>query len=225
MKRKPSMHTRTMSFDLRRPGFGGRDLPTIHCTVSSKKNEEWGCVEKRRALSRSSPSLGDKTLTLGPKPKSRINPGSQGRPKKIVKFAEADAVIGHEAPYESLSSKWYSPQEVEQFSKDATACAKRIDRTMKYVKTFEASYNASTGLPSPQALVEYLSAPAEIVGVEHLLSSQKTRQSLKLSHAKALLKCVHGGCERKVIAARLRNYSVIAANMAHERAEYVNLLA
>lgn len=80
---------------------------------------------------------------------------------------------------------------------------------------------------APRVLSEYLSNPVEVVGVEHMLSSQKTtRENLKANHARSLMEkqSCHEGFYLEVLKLKLRNSSTIAANMARERAEYVGLL-
>lgn len=242
--------SRSFSLDLRRPAqqsqveggvgtkslqrLGRGSLPKINdlrpvssrtrSKVSSKKNEEWDCLDDCGNLSEQKARLRD-LLGSGPKHEPGVDDSSTKARRKTnrhVAFAEADPLVGHEASYDDLSSKWYSPKEVEQFSREADACAVKVDRTMRYISKFEASFRPSTGLPSPQALKEYLSSPAEVIGIEHLLPSQKSiRKTLQVHHTKGLLE------EQRVLGRldfRRRNSSAISANSAQERAEYINLL-
>lgn len=239
LKHHFSVLSRSLSLDLRRPGTGshGRDysgkysrvdrgsLPTIqdqgtrNKTVPSKKNEEWefDCFAKPNLSLRHTLSLRPKTI-LDPS----INVARQTRRvRQHATFAESVTIIGHETQ-ELGFNKWYTESEVELFSKDANSRAMAIDRTMKYVAKFEV---VTMGLTAPQVLGEYLATPADVVGVEQLLSVQKiVRQSLQVGHIKALLEEQQRNKDPEILAFRLRNSSTIAAKMAQERAEYTLLL-
>lgn len=190
--------------------------------VPSKQNEAWDCLDKKAVLPK--PKI-QHTLTLNvSKPASKPEPCSISTIKTFrkknqrVSFDESVAVIGHEA--RNLS--WYTASEVEQFSKDAENRAMAIDRTMKYVSTFEV---VTMGLTAPQVLAEYLATPSDVVGVEQLLSGQRAiRKNLQVHHAKVLLEEQRRRKDPEILASRLQHTSKIAANMAQKRADYTLLV-
>jgi len=113
----------------------------------SKENEEWYSVAKEED------NLVPELFVPGtqyPNPEPSINVADQTRHRKNlrVSFAAEAAVIDIEETAHGSSGsneKWYTESEVEQFLKNATFRAAIIERTMKYVATFEPSYNPSTG--------------------------------------------------------------------------------
>ena len=104
-----------------------------------------------------------------------------------VAFSATQEVIGTSASTDHHpSDTWYSKVDNEQFLNDTNICAQGINRAMEYAaSTFEST---PTGLTSPQVLQEYLSTPQEVIGIEHLLTVQKSvRESLKCNHRKTIL--------------------------------------
>ena len=112
------------------------------------------------------------------------------RDTRHVAFSATQEVIGTSASTDHHpSDTWYSKVDNEQFLNDTNICAQGINRAMEYAaSTFESTYNSPTGLTSPQVLQEYLSTPQEVIGIEHLLTAQKSvRESLKCNHRKTIL--------------------------------------
>jgi len=184
--------------------------------------------------------LEDRTAVLGPTtvlPKPVSLNYSQQSTKKVraVSFSKLQDVIvpnprlrGVEADNDATAT-WYSKSENDTFLTNAIERAERIDRIMQYAKsTGEASYNASTGLVSPQVLHEYISTPEEIIGVEYyLLPQKKARDNLKRHHVNVLLGVqAQAGGPMMVDSDlyRLHESSTISTHMALERASYINKL-
>eukprot|EP01083_Nonionella_stella_P012372 35122_1 len=114
------------------------------------------------------------------------------RDTRHVAFSATQEVIGTSTSVSTdhhPSDTWYSKVDNEQFLNDTNICAQGINRAMEYAaSTFESTYNSPTGLTSPQVLQEYLSTPQEVIGIEHLLTAQKSvRESLKCNHRKTIL--------------------------------------
>ena len=203
--------------------------------ISSDENEEWDCCPNPRDVSMNVFSHG--RIRPPPKPslKSAINerPSDLKRSARRVIFSQTQIEIYIDC-FDDINIKWYSASECDRFKDDATARAAIIERTMKYASSHDNTYNSSTGLTAPSVLKEYLSNPEEIIGIEHLLSGQKTaRESLKRHHKSTLVKELshqrQEGCSNPLLLAemlsvRLRNTSNIASHMAQERATYITLL-
>jgi len=222
-------------------------MPTIRDRhpISSKsmQNESWDTSNIAPApLQRQRYILEDRTAVLGPTtvlPKPVSLNYSQQSTKKVraVSFSKLQDVIvpnprlrGVEADNDATDT-WYSKSENDTFLTNAIERAERIDRIMQYAKsTGEASYNASTGLVSPQVLHEYISTPEEIIGLEYyLLPQKKARDNLKRHHVNVLLgvQAQAGGpmmVDSDLLADRLHESSTISTHMALERASYINKL-
>lgn len=127
-----------------------------------------------------------------------------------------------------MDTLWYKASDHDRFLNDASIRASLTDRTMKHAaRNGERTYNSSTGLTAPRVLNEYLANPEEIIGVEHLLTAQKTaRENLRCHHTKALLREQHHqkqeGYDLQLLAKRLRSTSAISSHMAQERASYIS---
>jgi len=189
------------------------DPPALADEASNKKNEEWH--ETKITQIKSSIKFTYRTHT---------------KKKRNLSFAETNGcVCHHTSSSDDMNTAWYNESDHNQFSNDATARARITNRMMEYATLNESTYNSSTGLTSPQVLKEYLSSPEEIIGIERLLTAQKTvRMSLKIHHAKALLKeqrrQKREGYDPLLLAERLRSSSTIAAHLAKERASYIVLM-
>jgi len=203
--------------------------------ISSDENEEWDCCPNPRNVSMNVFSHG--RIRPPPKPslKSAINerPSDLKRSARRVIFSQTQKEIYIDCFYD-INIKWYSASECDRFKDDATARAAIIERTMKYASSHDNTYNSSTGLTAPHVLKEYLSSTEEIIGIEHLLSSQhNARENLKKHHKIALVNelCLMRqiSCDDPLLLAerlsdRLRKSSDISVHMARTRAEYITLL-
>ena len=160
---------------------------------------------------------------------------SSARDKALsVTIAETHTEILLDGPPDDMNMKWYSASDNDQFLNDSKDRAATVDRKMKYASSNKRSYNSVTGLTAPSVLKEYLSNPEDIIGIEHLLSGQKSaREGLKRHHKGALVKELRRqrqeGCTdplllTEMLKERLRNTSNIASHMAQERATYITLL-
>eukprot|EP00571_Detonula_confervacea_P015492 CAMPEP_0172309060 /NCGR_PEP_ID=MMETSP1058-20130122/9466_1 /TAXON_ID=83371 /ORGANISM="Detonula confervacea, Strain CCMP 353" /LENGTH=211 /DNA_ID=CAMNT_0013021613 /DNA_START=399 /DNA_END=1034 /DNA_ORIENTATION=+ len=190
--------------------------------ASNKKNEEWKSITQDPC----------KMIGNGPQIKSSIRYESRTHQKKKrhLSFSETQGFIVHPtSPSDDMNIAWYKESDHEQFLNNATARASIIDRMMGYAILNESTYNSSTGLTSPEVLKEYLSSPEEIIGIEHLLTVQKTaRKNLRNHHTKALLeeqrRQRQEGHDPLFLAERLRSWSTISAYLAKERALYIVLM-
>lgn len=126
----------------------------------------------------------------------KINTAARHRdttPRLHVKFSTAQVEVIGTTPYNLLpnpSSAWHTPQDNDVSLHSANLHAAKIDRVMQYASETagERTYNSSTGLTSPQVLKEYLSCPYELIGVEYLLSAQKSiREWLKINVTNAVI--------------------------------------
>eukprot|EP01083_Nonionella_stella_P083465 230821_1 len=126
----------------------------------------------------------------------KINTAASHRdttPRLHVKFSTAQVEVIGTTSYNLLpnpSSAWHTPQDNDASLHSANLHAAKIDRVMQYASETagERTYNSSTGLTSPQVLKEYLSCPYELIGVEYLLSAQKSvREWLKINVTNAVI--------------------------------------
>lgn len=207
--------------------------------AESSKNEDWDFSNSGLGH-RNSRFLVDNTLRLSgttprSSPRSSLKSTTQIQPRKLqmhVTFTVTHTAMRSAASaYDDASMKWHTPAEDKAFLQNAIDRARAIDETMKYVSSIEATYNSSTGLTSPRALKEYFACPEEVVGIEHLLGSQKrARESLRSHHSKVLFdeqqrrRKQAGPVDIELLALRLKDSSTISAHMAQERASYVALL-
>ena len=154
-----------------------------------------------------------------------------------MSFQELVTVIGHESRYDSIDMKWFTNQEIAQFKESTNTRAEGIVKAMIYVQKIDDTFNPSIGLTSPQILHEYISSPTDIIGIEHLLLSDNestARKILIAHHVQILLeeqqKINQTGQSSidtdlsLLLASSLKDSSVISANMAKKRAEYIRYL-
>lgn len=191
---------------------------TSSCDNPSNNNEEW---------------IDSKIPTEPKKISSSLKRGIKqtGCKKKIhpVAFASTPRLMGT-SPSKGIDmdTLWYKASDHDRFLNDASIRASLTDRTMKHAaRNGERTYNSSTGLTAPRVLNEYLANPEEIIGVEHLLTAQKTaRENLRCHHTKALLReqqhQKQEGYDLQLLAKRLRSTSAISSHMAQERASYIS---
>ena len=194
----------------------------------STKNEVW---DSTTSVPKNAPKA---TSLRRSKPRSSIksansNPTKKKKKRHTVSFAKAPGSIQLYDLISPSTSLWYERTDHRQFLENGIALARIIDRTMKYAKLNENTYNSSTGLTSPQVLKEYLSSPEEIIGMEHMLSNQGfTRLHLMRHHLRVLLEEQCRQRQEKnhdpdLLAKRLMDRSGISTNMAQARASYITL--